>query len=47
VQYTVQAQRSDQSGPVSEVFTVNFGRTGGGGFQISSVTGGQPVQIAA
>jgi hypothetical protein len=50
VQYTVQAQRADQSGPVSEVFTVNFGRTGGGGFQISSVTGGaggQPVQMAA
>lgn len=28
VQYTVQAQRSDASGPVSEILTVNFGRVG-------------------
>jgi hypothetical protein len=29
VEYTVQGQRSDQSGPVSEVFVVNFGQAGG------------------
>jgi len=26
VQYTVQGQRTDSSGPMREVFTVNFGR---------------------
>ena len=31
VQYTVQGQRSDQSGPLSEIFTVNFGQAPGGG----------------
>jgi hypothetical protein len=31
VQYTVQGQRSDSSGPLSEMFTVNFGRLPGGG----------------
>jgi hypothetical protein len=40
VQYTVQGQRADSSGPMSEVFTINFGRAGGGGFQISNVAGG-------
>lgn len=30
VQYTVQGQRSDSSGPLSEIFTVNFGRLPGG-----------------
>lgn len=28
VEYTVQAQRADASGPVSSILTVNFGRTG-------------------
>ena len=28
VQYTVQAQRADASGPISEILTVNFGRVG-------------------
>src|SRR5262249_6346137 len=31
VQYTVQGQRADSSGPVSPVFTVNFGQLPGGG----------------
>jgi hypothetical protein len=30
VQYTVQGQRADSSGPVSPIFTVNFGRLPGG-----------------
>jgi hypothetical protein len=34
VQYTVQAQRSDSSGPESEVFTVNFGSGAGGGLTV-------------
>ncbi|MBI2756752.1 MAG: hypothetical protein HYX52_08590 [Chloroflexi bacterium] len=35
VQYTVQGQRADSTGPVSEVFTVNFGRLPGGGLTAS------------
>lgn len=31
VQYTVQGQRSDSAGPVSDILVVNFGRVGGGG----------------
>ena len=31
VQNTVQGQRADSSGPVSEIFTVNFGQLPGGG----------------
>lgn len=31
VQYTVQGQRSDSSGPLSAIFTVNFGQAPGGG----------------
>lgn len=39
VQYTVQGQRADSSGPVSDAFTINFGRApGGGGFVVSSIT---------
>lgn len=30
VEYNVQAQRADSAGPVSEVFVINFGRTGPG-----------------
>ena len=40
VQYTVQGQRSDLSGPVSNVFTVNFGRTDEGAM---TVTGSESV----
>ena len=43
VQYTVQGQRSDQSGPVSEIFTVNFGQNAGGGFA-AVVAGGQGLE---
>jgi hypothetical protein len=31
VQYTVQGQRADQTGPMSQVFMVTFGRTPSGG----------------
>jgi hypothetical protein len=30
VMYTIQAQRSDSSGPVSDILTINFGAAGGG-----------------
>ncbi len=36
VQYTVQAQRSDAAGPVSNILEVNFGLPGGGGLTIVS-----------
>jgi hypothetical protein len=39
VQYTVQGQRSDVSGPVSEIFTVNFGRTPEGGLTATVTSG--------
>jgi hypothetical protein len=46
VEYTVQGQRSDQSGPVSEVFVVNFGQAGGN--LTAFVTGGnEGSQMAA
>jgi hypothetical protein len=51
VQYTVQGQRADSSGPLSPIFTVNFGRLPGGGMTASVTSGvsastvdGQPVQ---
>ncbi len=51
VQYTVQDQRADSSGPLSSIFTVNFGQAPGGGLTASVTTGvsastvdGQPVQ---
>lgn len=46
VQYTVQGQRSDSSGPVSEVFTVNFGVGEGGQLEafVTSGAGGDEVQ---
>lgn len=39
VQYVVQGQRADSSGPLSEVFTVNFGQAPGG-LRMASVSGG-------
>ena len=35
MQYTVQGQRADSSGPLSPIFTVNFGRLPGGGMTAS------------
>lgn len=47
VQYTVQGQRADSAGPVSQIFTVNFGRMPGGGI-VASVTGESgPTALAA
>jgi len=40
VQYTVQGQRSDSTGPLSEVFTVNFGRLPDGALTANVATGG-------
>jgi hypothetical protein len=40
IEYTVQAQRSDVSGPVSQTVTVRFGGGGAGGGQIVSVSEG-------
>jgi hypothetical protein len=36
VAYTVQAQRSDATGPVSEILTINFGRAPGGSLTITN-----------
>ncbi|MCC6907026.1 MAG: hypothetical protein IT430_03715 [Phycisphaerales bacterium] len=52
VQYTVQGQRSDVAGPVSPIFTINFGRVGGGGGGgmgiVSTMLEGAPeVRVAA
>lgn len=51
VQYTVQGQRSDSAGPVSEILTINFGRVGGGGGNMSissySSSESQPMKLAA
>lgn len=38
VQYTVQGQRGDLSGPISPIFVVNFGRLPGGGRSASVAT---------
>ena len=43
VQYTVQGQRSDQSGPLSEIFTVNFGRLAEGGMTAVLMEGTQSL----
>ncbi|GMU84513.1 MAG: hypothetical protein AMXMBFR47_43820 [Planctomycetota bacterium] len=40
VQYTVQGQRADSSGPLSPIFTVNFGQAPGGGLTASVVREG-------
>lgn len=45
VQYIVQGQRSGQSGPTSEVFTINFGQSPGGR-RIASVSGGGGQQVS-
>lgn len=53
VQYTVQGQRADSAGPLSDIFTINFGRTPGGTLAAtvtsSPSTGleGGPVKLAA
>jgi hypothetical protein len=48
VSYRVQGTRSDSTGPVSAILTVNFGRAPGGGLTITSETlGGQTVNVAA
>jgi hypothetical protein len=51
VQYTVQGQRADSSGPVSPIFTVMFGQAPGGGLTAMVTSGvsastvdGQPVR---
>jgi len=46
VQYTVQGQRSDSTGPLSEVFTVNFGRLPGGAMTANVTTGGSGINAA-
>ncbi len=38
VMYTVQAQRADSSGPVSDILVINFGRTGSGPVPFSTVS---------
>ena len=38
VQYTVQGQRADQSGPLSPVFTVNFGKLPSGARSVANVS---------
>ncbi|MBI5864618.1 MAG: fibronectin type III domain-containing protein [Planctomycetes bacterium] len=39
VQYTVQGQRADSSGPLSPTFTVNFGQAPGGGMMATVMAG--------
>lgn len=39
MQYTVQGQRADSSGPLSPIFTVNFGQAPGGGFTATVMAG--------
>jgi hypothetical protein len=38
VEYTVQGQRADAAGEVSDIFIINFGRTGPGLMTIASIT---------
>lgn len=47
VQYTIQGQRGNSMGPVSDLFTVNFGRTGGDGSLQAFVTTGGSSALAA
>ena len=47
VQYTVQGQRSDQSGPLSEIFTVNFGQNASGGMMASVMSGPHGLETRA
>lgn len=50
-QYTIQGQRSDSTGPLSEVFTVNFGRlpqaSGGVGGGLEAFVADGPTRLAA
>jgi hypothetical protein len=45
VQYTIQGQRSDTSGPVSAILTINFGRAGGGGGAVAGAVAGAGGQL--
>ncbi len=47
VQYTIQAQRSDSAGTVSNILTVNFGKTAGGQQTVSAVEDATPMKLAA
>lgn len=47
VQYTVQGQRADSSGPLSSIFAVNFGRLPGRGLTASVMANAQPVAYEA
>lgn len=42
VQYTIQAQRADLSGPLSPIFTVHFGKSGVGGVTAHVTTAAAP-----
>lgn len=46
VQYTVQGQRADSAGPVSQVFTLNFGVPGPGQVRTVTVTSEEPKLAA-
>lgn len=46
VQYTVQGQRADSSGPVSAIFTVNFGQLSGGARTATVNTAGGPAAMS-
>lgn len=45
VQYKVQGQRADSAGPESDIFTITFGRSGGG-LTITSTSAGEEGQAA-
>lgn len=47
VQYTIQGQRADSAGQVSDIFTINFGRAGGGLSIESASEGAKSVKLAA
>ncbi len=49
VQYTVQGQRADSSGPLSPIFTVNFGQSSDGGMTatVSTVASAQKAALGA
>jgi hypothetical protein len=42
-----QGQFADAAGPLSQVFTVNFGRAPGGGFTATVSSGDQAPKLAA
>ncbi len=47
VQYTVQGQRSDKAGPLSDIFTVSFGRNSQGQRTAFVTDENQQVRLAA